>query len=156
MTFIEPAVVVLSNYTVDHTADTSDDTVSLQVQFYVTLPSDASKSPFRQTNYVVPKATLNLIVEQESQTIEALVRDSVSPPLTQTPAINGWMICTIVLAAILMAICSSVLISLSGYAVYRFKKRFVILYVTVYLTHLHSCTSVNTCIYSIIFLKFPL
>ena len=117
--------MILSNYTLDVavTPDVvSEDTVSLQVQFYVTLPLDASRSPYRQTNYVVPRATLSLIVEQDGGTIQAVVRDSVSPPLTRVEAVDGWMIATLVILAIVIP---TVLIVCISITVYKIKERFV-------------------------------
>lgn len=100
----------------------SEDTVSLRVQFYVTLPTDATRSPYRQTNYVVPRVTLSLIVEQDGGTIEAVVRDSVAPSLTRVEAIDGWMIATLVILAIVIP---TVLVVIICITVYKIKQRYV-------------------------------
>ena len=49
----------------------------LQISLYVKLPHDAVKSPFRQTNYVIPQTALNAIVQNKKDIISALVSDTV-------------------------------------------------------------------------------
>lgn len=50
---------------------------SLQITLYVLLPATAVKAPFRDTDYVVPAATLETIVHKNKKTIGALIRDSI-------------------------------------------------------------------------------
>lgn len=63
-------------------ANNGEGTLSLEIRFYVILPSNAERDPYRETNYVIPRATLSEIVSRDGDVIEAVVRDSLSPPLT--------------------------------------------------------------------------
>ncbi len=90
VTFDEWSVVVLS----ENTSSSSSET-SLNVLFYVTIPTDSSRFQHRKTDYVIPRATMKLIVEQDGSTIEAVVRDSVAqqqPPSQQ----QEWIIVSVV------------------------------------------------------------
>ncbi len=73
--FDEPSIVVLSE---DTPTPSFDGTTSLNVFFYVTLSADGRRSHHRETDYVVPRATLTLIIEQDGITIEAVVHDGVA------------------------------------------------------------------------------
>ena len=94
--FIQADVVVVSNHTTETspTDQPDSDLTTLQVVFFVILPSGAERAPYRETNYVVPKATLSYIVDQDGEVIQAVVRNSLSPPLTIStkPIPNSWMI----------------------------------------------------------------
>ena len=87
---------------------------SLQIRFYVKLPDQAERSPSRATNYVVPKNTLTEIVSQDKEVISAVVRNTVSPSLTQQ-VLNGWKVATIVIVAILS---SAIVVSLVVAAIF--------------------------------------
>ena len=86
--FPEASVVISSN----STNVSADSTTSLGIQFYVTLPTEVSRSPNRETNYVIPRATLDLIVEKDGQTIEAVVRDTVTQRTTVEQGFPTWAI----------------------------------------------------------------
>ena len=77
-------MVIISNNTIEMTSTTGDgtDISVLQVTFYVLLPSDAERAPYRETNFVVPRSTLSEIVRQDEAVIQAVVRNSLSPLLT--------------------------------------------------------------------------
>ena len=51
---------------------------TLKLNIYVLLPDGAIKSPFRKTEYVIPKDTLSKIVKNNDDLIGAVVRDAVS------------------------------------------------------------------------------
>ena len=82
--FILSNVVVISNHTTEVVSSKETDLLALEVPFYVVLPSDAERAPYRETDYVVPRATLSEIVSQDGAVIEAVVRNKLSPPLTQS------------------------------------------------------------------------
>lgn len=91
--------MVVSNDTrqISSSASTTSEargTVALEIRFYVILPSNAERAPYRETNYVVPRATLSQIVSQDGDVIEAFVRNSLSPPLTSKVLhpVNGWQV----------------------------------------------------------------
>ena len=67
-------------------------TLALEIRFYVILPSNAERAPYRETNYVVPRATLLEIINKDGDVIEAVVRNSLSPPLTTRAVhqVDGW------------------------------------------------------------------
>ena len=94
--FIQADVVVVSNHTmnISPTDQPESDLATLQVVFYVVLPSGAERAPYRETNYVVPKATLSYIVDQDGEVIQAVVRNSLSPHLTTSAQLipDRWMI----------------------------------------------------------------
>ena len=83
-------------------AEGGDGLLVLEVPFYVVLPSDAERAPYRETNYVVPRATLSEIVSQDGAVIEAVVRNSLSPPLTQSvrQVINPWQVTGIIFSVV--------------------------------------------------------
>ena len=69
-------------------------TIALEIRFYVILPSNAERAPYRETDYVVPRATLSEIISQDKEVIEAFVRNSLSPPLTPKAVhhVDGWQV----------------------------------------------------------------
>ena len=69
-------------------------TIALEIRFYVVLPSNAERAPYRETDYVVPRATLSEIISQDGEVIEAFVRNSLSPPLTPKAVhhVDGWQV----------------------------------------------------------------
>ena len=86
---------MIPNHTTEVSAasvQSESDTSNLLVSFYVVLPSGAERAPYRETNYVVPKATLSEIVNQDGGVIQAVVRNSLSPPLTASvePIADSW------------------------------------------------------------------
>lgn len=110
-------------------AEDSTNVTSLEVTFYVTLPDQATKSPLRETDYVIPRGTLNIIVQQDSTVVEAVVRDSVAPPLTQ-PAPESekpesettWspgLIVAVVVAAVLFSV---IVLGIVCTVIYKLKK----------------------------------
>ena len=107
--FILSNVVVISNRTTEVVSSKDDETdlLAIEVPFYVILPSDAERAPYRETDYVVPRATLSDIVSQDGAVIEAVVRNKLSPPLTQSvlQVPNLWQD-----AGIVFSIVSSILI----------------------------------------------
>lgn len=121
--FIHPDVVVLPDLITElpPSASTSANTVALQIPFYVKLPRQVTKSPNRATNYVVPKATLKHIVKQDKEVIGAVVRNSVSPSLTDQ-LLDGWkIVATVCLAVISVSLAVGILVA-TGFAVFKFKQ----------------------------------
>jgi hypothetical protein len=97
--FPQANIVVISNNTRELEIPSSsssgeEGTLTLEIRFYVVLPSNAERAPYRETNYVVPRATLSEIVSQDGEVIEAFVRDSLSPPLTPKAVhhVDGWQV----------------------------------------------------------------
>lgn len=119
-------MVILPNRTVElPTNGANTDTVSLQIQFYVKLPPQVNRSPNRATNYVVPKATLKEIVTEEKDFIGAVVRNSVSPSLTEQ-VLGGWrVVATVCIVVISVALFVAIVVAVS-YAAYKFRQRLVI------------------------------
>ena len=113
-------VALLPNSTTE--VQGSEQTIYLQVQFYVVLPDDASKAPFRQTNFVVPRSALTQIVDQDRTIIEAFVRDSVSPPLTIVST-NVWRTMAAVLLVILAVILSVLIVLLAAVCQHMIKQK---------------------------------
>ncbi len=108
----------------------AEDLTSLEVQFYVSLPAQATKAPLRETDYVIPRGTLNEIVQQEGPVVEAVVRDSVAPSLTQTDSEeteteSSWNPITTAAVIVTAVLVSVVGIGLICTAVYKYKKRSV-------------------------------
>ena len=83
---------MIPSHTTEASAASVQSESDTSVSFYVVLPSEAERAPYRETNYVVPKATLSEIVNQDGGVIRAVVRDSLSPPLTASvePITDGW------------------------------------------------------------------
>ena len=129
ISFSEPSIIVLPNITeitsssfeTSAVEDTTE-TISLQVKFYVKLPDAASRAPYRETNYVVPRATLTRIVEQDEKVIEAVVRDSVSPSLT-VKAVDGWLVSGSILVVISAILVSVMLLAGIIAVVYKYKQK---------------------------------
>lgn len=57
---------------------TNGNLTELHIAMFVKLPHNALKSPFRQTNYVVPQESLKIIIQDNKDIIGALIRDTVS------------------------------------------------------------------------------
>ena len=95
--FHQANIVVISNDTKEIPSSASSGaggTLALEIRFYVVLPSNAERAPYRETNYVVPRATLSEIISQDGDVIEAFVRNSLSPPLTPKAVhqVDGWKV----------------------------------------------------------------
>ena len=110
---------MISNHTTEVVSSKETDLLALEVPFYVVLPSDAERAPYRETDYVVPRATLSEIVSQDGAVIEAVVRNKLSPPLTQSvqhvpnlwqdagivfSVVSSTLIFAVVLAAVIKAV----------------------------------------------------
>lgn len=125
--FIQPHVVILEDKTTEvkpgeaSAVSQNSDTVSLQIQFYVKLPSEVGRSPYRATNYVVPRATLSRIVQQDREVIGAVVRNSVAPSLTDT-VLSGWKVVAAVCLAVISLILAGLVFVGVGYVVYKYKQ----------------------------------
>ena len=95
--FHQADIVVISNDTKEIPSSASSEaggTLALEIRFYVILPSNAERAPYRETNYVVPRATLSEIISQDGDVIEAFVRNNLSPPLTPkaTHQVDWWQV----------------------------------------------------------------
>ncbi len=123
--FVQPHVIVLPSYTSElrplESSNANTPTISLQVQFYVELPVHACRSVNRSTNYVVPRATLNHIVSQDNSTIGAVVRNTVSPPLTLIP-LDIWRVVGLVCLVLIAVSMFSVVGIAVGYMMYKYKE----------------------------------
>ena len=122
--FIQPYITILPNYTTEinpSDATSHQHTLTLQLRFYVRLPEDASRSPNRATNYVVPKLTLDRIVEQDKEFIGAVVRNTLAPPLTITN-LNGWMILASVCIVLLSMEVIVAIVFLVVFRVHKYKQ----------------------------------
>jgi len=97
---------------------------ALELRFYVILPDDATKAPQRETDYVIPRGTLNQILQDDSEEIEAIVRDSVAPSITTVESsLNSWKVIAIsflVITAVLISVIAVVVIAV---AIYKYKQR---------------------------------
>ena len=103
-------------------ASTSNpDTTSLRIQFYVKLPSEVGRSPHRSTNYVVPKDTLSRIVSQDREVIGAVVRNSVSPSLTEV-VLDLWKVVASVCISVISVGVTAAVIAGVCYAAYKYKQ----------------------------------
>ena len=121
--------MVISNDTKEFPSSASSGaggTLALEVRFYVILPSNAKRAPYRETNYVVPRATLSEIIGQDGDVIEAFVRNNLSLPLTAPKAIHqvdGWQVVgmafSILFSVIIVAL---ILVGLSKVAIIIKKK----------------------------------
>ena len=128
ISFMDPNVILIAPPSEMITTDDTSQVTSLEVQFYVILPESAIKAPVRETDFVVPRGTLNQIVQQDSMVIEAVVRDSVAPPLTEesdttAEPTNKWQdvaISALVFAAVLISVIAVVLVAV---VVTQYKKR---------------------------------
>ena len=119
-----PSDTTTTSTTTTTTATTNTNTISLNIQFYVKLPQSANRSPNRATNYVVPRATLSYIVEQDSGVIGDVVRSSVSPSLTDQ-LISGWKVVgTVCLVVISVAITVAIMVGVA-YVAYKYRQRYV-------------------------------
>ncbi len=110
----------------------SDDTfptgaTSLNIHFYVVLPIEGNRSPNRQTNYVVPGATLNLLVREDRQTIEAVVRDSVAQQQAIVQGVPDWIIGTLVVCGVVGIVIFAIFVILVCKAVKKHLQRYAIL-----------------------------
>lgn len=81
------------------TETTVGDMTILKLYIYVQLPNGAIKSPFRETEYVIPKDTLGIIVKNNNDLIGAIVRDTVNDFLMILN--TGWKQASIALIVIL-------------------------------------------------------
>ena len=133
--------MVLPGYPVEAVMN---DITLLEVNFYVSLPDDASKAPLRDTNYVIPRSTLNEIVQLDSGIIEAVVRDSVSASFTQGNSGSSvqsserrWREATIAISVIAAVILSVIVMVMIVIAVYKSKRR------SVGISHSFICTVVG-------------
>lgn len=124
--FIQPDVVVVSNYTIEVTSLTSGGArvSALRLTFYVILPDDAERAPYRETNYVVPRATLSEIVNQDGAVIEAVVRNSLSPPLTRSvEQVNGWQVAGVTFSIIFSIILVAIILIVLGKVIFLVKEK---------------------------------
>lgn len=85
--FSELNVVLLNNHLVEFTSPHG--VGYLNVTFYVSLPERAARATYRTTDYVIPGNTLAVIVDDEEPVIQAQVRDSVAPSLTNRESASG-------------------------------------------------------------------
>lgn len=93
---------------------------SLHIKFYVKLPDQAHRSPTRTTNYVVPKTTLNQIVNQDKDVISAVVRNSVSPSLTEN-ILNSWKVVAIVFVVVVSLAILLSLVVIAFFVAHKYK-----------------------------------
>ena len=80
---------------------------SLELKFFVALPQGVQKAQERVTDYVIPEEALRSFVAQDSTVIEAVTRDSVAPPITQSVCgnwKNAAVAAFVVMATILLAL----------------------------------------------------
>ena len=120
-------MVVISNHTTEVTSSSQDGTAiaALQVLFYVALPGDAERAPYRETNYVIPRATLSEIVSQDGVVIQAVVRNSLSPLLTHSVAhvTDVWQVVGIVFSVAFSVLLFALLIAVSIKVVFKITER---------------------------------
>ncbi len=125
--FDELSVVVLSD---DTHSTSSDGTTSLNIHFYVILPTEGNRSPNRQTNYVVPGATLNLLTREDRQTIEAVVRDSVAQQQALVQGVQDWILGTLAVCGVVGSVIFAVFVILACKAVKKHLRRYCKIMVT--------------------------
>lgn len=98
----------------------------LNITFYVSLPEGASRATYRTTDYVIPKNTLATIMDEEEPVIQAQVRDSVAPPLTNNRESAGGdhvLVWAVTVSVLLAVVILSVIIVVVVKAVMHRKKR---------------------------------
>ena len=119
--FVQLHVVLLQDYPKEIR---TEEVTALELRFYVILPDDATKAPQRETDYVIPRGTLNQILQDDSGVIEAIVRDSVAPSITTVESsLSNWKgiaISLLVIIAVLISVTAVVAIAV---AIYRYKRR---------------------------------
>ena len=104
--FHQADIVVISNDTKEVASSDEAGVLALEIRFYVILPNNAERAPYRETNYVVPRVTLSEIVNQDGAVIEAVVRNSLSPSLTLQAVhqVDGWQVTGIALSILFSVI----------------------------------------------------
>ena len=106
--FHQADIVVISNDTKEVASSANDGAGirALEIRFYVILPNNAERAPYRETNYVVPRVTLSEIVNQDGAVIEAVVRNGLSPSLTLQAVhqVDGWQVTGIALSILFSVI----------------------------------------------------
>lgn len=113
-------MVILPNH-ITQLQDTTTAQTTLTIQFYVKLPELVNRSPYRATNYVVPRATLKHIVSQDGEVIGAVVRNSVTPSLTEQ-LLDVWRVAaSVCLLVICVAVCVAVVVG-AGFAWHKYRQ----------------------------------
>ena len=97
--------------------ETEDDVTKLYIYIYVILPEGVVRSPFRDTEYVIPRDTLKVIVTDNRDSIGALIRDAVYE--VRYPLSEAWKELAISLLVILLVITSVVLLVAIATHVYK-------------------------------------
>lgn len=119
--FVQLHVVLLEDYPKEIQ---TGEVTALELRFYVILPDDATKAPQRETDYVIPRGTLNQILQDDSEVIEAIVRDSVASSITTVESsLNSWKVIAIsfvVITAVLISVIAVVAIAVASY---KYKQR---------------------------------
>ena len=113
MTFPIESVVLHQSIT----EDTTDGTSALHVHVYVVLPEGIARSPFRETEYVIPQNTLQIIVSENVKAIGAIVRDAVH--ITTQSFANPWKQLAITLLVIILVFGSLILVAVIATKVYK-------------------------------------
>lgn len=110
---VEYLKFVPANVIIHQTPIVSNSSSSLQIAVYVLLPESAILAPFRHTDYVVPQATLKIIIQNNENTISALMRDTINKLVTVSKTVWKELALTflIVFGIIFIAITSAVMIT---------------------------------------------